>query len=44
MSLLSEFDDDELNAGVDEIRTVHQSEVLCFNDRFAFVLARKRAR
>lgn len=43
MSLLSEFDDDELNAGVDEIRTTHRSEVLCFNDRFAFVLGRRPA-
>jgi SAM-dependent methyltransferase len=43
MSLLSEFDDHELSAGVDEIRTTHRSEILSFNDRFAFVLGRKRA-
>jgi hypothetical protein len=42
MSLLPEFDDDALNVGVDEIRTTHRSEVLCFNDCFAFVLARQR--
>jgi SAM-dependent methyltransferase len=42
MSLLSEFDDDELTAGVDEIRTTHPSAELCFDDRFAFVLGRKR--
>ncbi|MBS4727807.1 class I SAM-dependent methyltransferase [Mycobacterium sp. SM1] len=42
LSVLSEFDDDELAAGVDEIRKTHRSKVLCFTDRFAFVLGRKR--
>jgi SAM-dependent methyltransferase len=42
MALLSEFDDDELSAGVDEIRTTYPSEELCFDDCFAFVLGRKR--
>ncbi|MDI3312971.1 MAG: class I SAM-dependent methyltransferase [Mycobacterium sp.] len=44
LSVLSEFGDDELDAGVDEIRKTHPSEVLCFTDRFAFVLGSKRAR
>ena len=40
MSLLSDFDDDELNDGVNEIQTTQRSEEFCFNDRFAFVLGR----
>lgn len=38
MSLLSAFDDEQLEAGVAEIRAAHPEEELSFPDRFAFVL------
>jgi ubiquinone/menaquinone biosynthesis C-methylase UbiE len=38
MSLLSTFDDDEISAGVEEIRRCHPGERVEFKDRFAFVL------
>lgn len=38
MSLLSTFDDDEIAAGVDEIRRRYPGERVEFKDRFAFVL------
>jgi|GEM_PF-741580 len=38
MSLLSEFDDPTLAAGVDEIVAAHPEDVYAFPDRFAFVL------
>ncbi|HET9254148.1 MAG TPA: hypothetical protein VFO16_02970, partial [Pseudonocardiaceae bacterium] len=38
MSLLSTFDDDEVSAGVEEIRRRHPGERVEFRDRFAFVL------
>ncbi len=38
MSLLSLFDDDEIEAGVREIDAVHPGPLLTFPDRFAFVL------
>jgi ubiquinone/menaquinone biosynthesis C-methylase UbiE len=38
MSLLSTFDDDEISAGVEEIRRRHPGERVEFKDRFAFVL------
>lgn len=41
MSVLSTFDDDELEAGLEEIRAQHPEEVLRFVDRFAFVLGVK---
>jgi hypothetical protein len=37
MSLLSLFEDDELAAGVEEIRQDHPGEWVEFLDRFAFV-------
>jgi hypothetical protein len=37
MSLLSTFDDAELEAGVAEIEACHPGPVLSFPDRFAFV-------
>jgi hypothetical protein len=40
MSLLSEFDDAELENGIGEIEREHPEEVLEFDDRFAFVLGR----
>ena len=40
MSLLSEFDDAELENGIREIEREHPEEVLEFDDRFAFVLGR----
>jgi ubiquinone/menaquinone biosynthesis C-methylase UbiE len=40
MSLLSEFDDVELENGIREIEREHPEEVLEFDDRFAFVLGR----
>jgi 2-polyprenyl-3-methyl-5-hydroxy-6-metoxy-1,4-benzoquinol methylase len=40
MSLLSEFDDAELEDGIREIEREHPEEVLEFDDRFAFVLGR----
>lgn len=40
MSLLSEFDDAELESGIREIEREHPEEVLEFDDRFAFVLGR----
>lgn len=41
MSVLSTFDDAELEAGLDEMRARHPEEVLEFVDRFAFVLGTK---
>ncbi|SEG93892.1 Ubiquinone/menaquinone biosynthesis C-methylase UbiE [Thermomonospora echinospora] len=41
MSLLSMFDDAELEAGVAEIDRRHPEEILQFPDRFAFVLGRR---
>jgi ubiquinone/menaquinone biosynthesis C-methylase UbiE len=38
MSLLSAFDDEQLEAGVAEIRAAHPHEELSFTDTFAFVL------
>lgn len=38
MSLLSTFDDDEVTAGVEEIRRLYPGERVEFKDRFAFVL------
>ena len=38
MSLLSAFDDEQLEAGVAEIRAAHPGEEIAFADRFAFVL------
>jgi hypothetical protein len=38
MSLLSMFDDDEIEAGIGEIDREHPQPVLRFADRFAFVL------
>jgi ubiquinone/menaquinone biosynthesis C-methylase UbiE len=38
MSLLSAFDDEQLEAGVAEIRTAHPEEEIAFSERFAFVL------
>jgi hypothetical protein len=38
MSLLSAFDDEQLEAGVAEIRAAHPEEEVSFPDRFAFVL------
>jgi len=38
MSLLSTFDDDEIAAGVEEIRCRYSDERVEFKDRFAFVL------
>jgi ubiquinone/menaquinone biosynthesis C-methylase UbiE len=40
MSLLSTFDDAELENGISEIERDHPEEVLEFDDRFAFVLGR----
>lgn len=40
MSLLSEFDDDELQFGIREIERSHPQDVLEFDDRFAFVLGK----
>lgn len=42
MSLLSEFDDAELGRGIEEIKERHPEERLEFDDRFAFVLGRRR--
>jgi ubiquinone/menaquinone biosynthesis C-methylase UbiE len=39
MSLLSNFDDAQLKAGVDEIRRAHPGGKITFTDTFAFVLA-----
>jgi ubiquinone/menaquinone biosynthesis C-methylase UbiE len=41
MSVLSTFDDDELAAGLAEMRSGHPEGELRFPDRFAFVLGRK---
>jgi ubiquinone/menaquinone biosynthesis C-methylase UbiE len=41
MSLLDSFDDQELLAGIDEIRRSQQSDTLNFDDRFAVILATK---
>lgn len=41
MSLLSKFDDIELENGIREIEREHPEEVLEFDDRFAFVLGRR---
>jgi hypothetical protein len=40
MSLLSKFDDAELENGINEIEREHPERVLEFDDRFAFVLGR----
>jgi ubiquinone/menaquinone biosynthesis C-methylase UbiE len=40
MSLLSKFDDSELEGGISEIESEHPEQVLEFDDRFAFVLGR----
>ncbi|ESZ99790.1 hypothetical protein CcI156_22365 [Frankia sp. CcI156] len=42
MSLLSTFDDDQIEAGVAEIDARHPEPVLFFPDRFAFVLGTRR--
>lgn len=42
MSLLAYFDDDQLEAGVEEIRRAHRGEEITFADRFAFILGVKR--
>jgi ubiquinone/menaquinone biosynthesis C-methylase UbiE len=42
MSVLSTFDDDELAAGLAEMRRRNRSDELVFDDRFAFVLGRRR--
>lgn len=44
MSLLSMFDDDELEAGIAEIDREHPEPVLRFADRFAFVLGMRNRR
>jgi trans-aconitate methyltransferase len=41
MSLLSMFDDAELEVGIREIERDHPEDVLEFEDRFAFVLGRR---
>ncbi|MGW4793150.1 class I SAM-dependent methyltransferase [Nonomuraea sp. NPDC004297] len=41
MSLLASFDDDELEAGISEIRHLHPGAEVRFPDRFAFVLGVK---
>lgn len=41
MSVLSTFDDAELAAGLEEMRTRYPGEELTFPDRFAFVLGRR---
>jgi hypothetical protein len=38
LSLLSLFDDEELAAGIEEIRHRHPGRQVEFRDRFAFVL------
>lgn len=38
MSLLSDFDDDGIEAGIEEMRRKHPEEELVFPDRFAFIL------
>ena len=38
MSLLSAFDDEQLDAGVAEIRRAHPGDQITFTDTFAFVL------
>lgn len=43
MSVLSSFSDDELAAGLDEMRAKHPEQRLEFNDRFAFILGTKPA-
>ncbi|MFC9614441.1 class I SAM-dependent methyltransferase [Streptomyces sp. NPDC056938] len=42
MSLLSSFDDSEIEKGIEEIRVAHPEPVLVFPDRFAFILGRRR--
>ena len=42
MSVLSTFDDNQLAAGIDEMRSRYPAEELTFPDRFASVLGRKR--
>jgi ubiquinone/menaquinone biosynthesis C-methylase UbiE len=41
MSLLTKFDDAELQAGIAEIDACHPGPMIEFEDRFAFVLARR---
>lgn len=43
MSVLSTFDDDELERGIETIRAQHPGDVLRFTDRFAFVLGTRPA-
>jgi ubiquinone/menaquinone biosynthesis C-methylase UbiE len=40
MSVLSTFSDDELAAGIEEIRARHPEEELTYTDRFAFIMGR----
>jgi SAM-dependent methyltransferase len=42
MSLLSHFDDVQLEAGIEEIRAAHPGAEVRFADRFAFILGVKR--
>jgi SAM-dependent methyltransferase len=44
MSLLSAFDDEQLEAGAAEIRAAHPEAELSFTDTFAFVLGRRHER
>jgi hypothetical protein len=41
MSLLAKFDDQQLRAGIAEIDARHPGPILEFDDRFAFVFARR---
>jgi hypothetical protein len=41
MSLLARFDDAELQAGIAEIDARHPGPMMEFEDRFAFILARR---
>jgi hypothetical protein len=40
MSLLAEFSDAELDAGIAEIRRSHPGERIAFTDTFAFICGR----
>ncbi|MEW2526472.1 methyltransferase [Streptomyces sp. NPDC047071] len=42
MSLLSDFDDTALEAGIEEMRAAHPEEELVFPDRFAFIIGVRR--
>jgi hypothetical protein len=37
MSVLSEFSEDELNAGIDQFRRAYRDPLLRFDDHFAFI-------